>query len=81
MAITIFLIASAFASSLVLYFILSNFVTPSTISATSSPNSFFKSLYDISVSSIKSCNSAAAIVSLSKFNSHKYIATCNGCVI
>ena len=77
-ATTIFLIASAFASSFVLYLIRSNLVTPSTIFATSVPKESLIFSYVMSVSSIRSCNKAAVTVSISILKSDKYIATLNG---
>ena len=57
------------------------FVTPSTKSATSNPNSFFTDSYVAFVSSMVSCNNPVTIVALSNFNSVKMSATATGCII
>ena len=54
------------------------FVTPSTKSATSSPNSFLIVSYVAKVSSIVSCNNPVVIVALSNFKSVKIFATSIG---
>jgi hypothetical protein len=55
------------------------FVTPSTNSATSSPNSLFIVSYVAKVSSIVSCSKPVVIVALSNFNSVRILATSIGC--
>ena len=57
------------------------FVTPSTKSATSIPNSSLIVWYVAWVSSIVSCKSPVAIVALSNFNSVKIFATAIGWII
>ena len=54
-------------------------VTPSTKSATSSPNSPLIVSYVAYVSSIVSCNKPVVIVALSNFKSVKIFATSIGC--
>ena len=54
------------------------FVTPSTKSATSWPNSLLIVWYVAWVSSIVSCNKPVAIVALSNFNSVRMFATATG---
>ena len=57
------------------------FVTPSTKSATSLPNSISIVLYVAWVASIVSCKSPVAIVALSNFNSVNISATATGWII
>ena len=57
------------------------FVTPSTKSATSFPNSASIVLYVAWVSSIVSCSKPVAIVALSSFRSDKISATATGWII
>ena len=54
------------------------FVTPSTKSATSSPNSPLIVSYVAKVSSMVSCNKPVVIVALSNFNSVRILATSIG---
>ena len=57
------------------------FVTPSTKSATSTPNCSLILLYVACVSSMVSWRSPVAIVALSSFSSVSIFATATGCII
>ena len=72
---------SACRSSFEVKLILESFVTPSTSSAISAPNSFLMSFDVARVSSTTSCNSPAHTLAVSRRRSVMMPATLMGCVM